>query len=296
MVADSVNGSLVVTGADGQLGRAFARVAPGARLLSRKDLDVRDAEAAARIIERIRPATIVHAAAWTKVDLAEAEPDIARAINVDGTSAIAQAANGVGALLVYPSTDYVFAGRGHRPYREDDPTGPLSVYGATKLRGEEAARTADEHLIVRTSWVFGDGNNFILAILRGGRERDTLDVVDDQIGCPTYAVDLARAILELTGRDARGLFHLAGEGACSWADLADASVDAAFEAGLLTRGPRVRRVSTSEYEATRRGPVAPRPRYSVLDCSKAANLGVRLRPWLEAVREYVQILAREGSW
>jgi dTDP-4-dehydrorhamnose reductase len=290
----ALGGDLLVTGAGGQLGRALGGLEPGAVLLDRSRLDVCDPAAVAETIGRSRPAVVIHAAAWTKVDDAESDPDGAHRTNVDGTRSVAEAAARAGALLVYVSTDYVFpgdrAGRVGRPdhpvrpagYRETDATGPRSVYGRTKLAGEAEAAAAGPHLVVRTSWVFGEGHNFVRSILRAAATRDEVAVVDDQRGLPTYAADLAGGILRLVEGGAEGLFHLAGGGeAGSWADLAEAALTAAGSPA------RVRRISTAEYLEGRTGPVAPRPACSVLDCRKAAARGVVLRSWRAAVAEYV---------
>jgi dTDP-4-dehydrorhamnose reductase len=277
---------LVVTGGRGQLGRALGARVPEAVLLDIDELDLTDGEAVVRMLCDLRPETIIHGGAYTAVDAAESDPEGARAVNAGGTRAVATAAEALGARLVYISTDYVFDGTRGEPYPEDHPTGPLSVYGATKLEGEQAAAGVERHLIVRTSWVFGEGKNFIGAILGAARTRMELSVVDDQWGRPTYAVDLAGGILELLGREATGTFHLQGGGdPGTWADVAEAALAAA-------RSPtRVARVTTAEYDSRRTGRTAPRPTYSVLDCSKAAGLGVVLRPWGEAVEEYVKVSA-----
>lgn len=276
---------LLVTGSGGQLGRAFGRLFPDAVLLDRQALDVTDRDAVLKTVSKFRPELIIHTAAFTKVDGAEADPDSAQAVNVRGTEAIAAAAERTGAFLVYPSTDYVFSGEKHGAYREDDPTGPLSVYGSTKLQGEKVAAGVDRHLIVRTSWLFGEGHNFVRTVTQAARTQRELPIVDDQWGRPTYALDLASGILQLLDKRAKGLFHLAGAGsAATWADLA--------EEALRLVGSRVRviRVATAEYLAQREGKVAPRPANSVLDCSKAAALGVTLRPWQEGLAAYM------GEW
>jgi dTDP-4-dehydrorhamnose reductase len=263
-------------------------------LLTRRDLDVTDGGAVADAIAGHAPEVVVHAAAWPAVDAAETDPDRAWAVNVGGTEAVARAAANVGALLVYPSTDYVFSGDATRPYREHDATKPRSVYGRTKLEGEAAARTSPRHLIVRTSWVFGEGNNFIRRVVERGREASRIDVVADQVGRPTYAVDLAAAMLELVAGGHTRTFHLAGGGEpCSWADLAEAALEAARRAGLIEGEPVVDRITTEQWRAGLSGPMAERPRYSVLDCSRAESVGVRLRPWPEAVQAYVGRLAIE---
>lgn len=280
----ALGSDLLVTGAGGQLGRALARLEPGAVLLDRSSLDVLDPSAVADAIDRSRPGVVVHAAAWTRVDDAEADPEAAHRTNVDGTRLVADAAARAGALLVYVSTDYVFSGDRAEAYREADPTGPRSVYGRTKLAGEAEAAGFGRHLVVRTSWVFGEGHNFVRSILRVASTREEVAVVDDQRGLPTYALDLAGGLLGLVDAGGEGLFHLAGGGEPgSWADLAEAALAAAGSPA------RVRRVSTAEYFAGRSGPVAPRPASSVLDCTKAAARGVALRPWRAAVTEYVSV-------
>ncbi|HLJ08839.1 MAG TPA: dTDP-4-dehydrorhamnose reductase [Acidimicrobiia bacterium] len=284
---------LVVTGGGGQLGRAFQALLAGgggmaATFVDQDDVDLTAGDAVRRTVAALEPEVIVHAGAYTAVDAAEGDKDRAWAVNVDGTRQVAKAATELGALLVYVSTDYVFDGTAVTPYPEGAPTHPLSVYGATKLAGEEQAAAAPNHLIVRTSWVFGDGKNFVRAILRAasaqpGRE---LTVVDDQRGRVTYAPDLAEGLLGLIGAGGRGLFHLQGGGEPgSWADVAEVALEAA---GLPSA---VRRTTTAAYDEGRPGPIAPRPAYSVLDCSKAAALGVALRPWRDAVAEYVKVAA-----
>jgi dTDP-4-dehydrorhamnose reductase len=268
------------------LGRALGARVPEAVLLDIEELDLTDGEAVVGMLCDLRPDIIIHGGAYTAVDAAESDPEGARAVNAGGTRAVARAAAALGARLVYISTDYVFGGTRGEPYPEDHPTAPLSVYGATKLEGERATAEVEHHLIVRTSWVFGEGRNFIAAILGAARTRAELTVVDDQWGRPTYAVDLAGGILELLEREANGTFHLQGGGEPgTWADVAEAALAAA---GSSTR---VARVTTAEYDSRRTGRIAPRPAYSVLDCSKAGGLGVALRPWREAVEEYVKVTA-----
>jgi len=275
----------LVTGGGGQLGRAFARLLPDAAVLDRSGLDITDAAAVDRVLDDVRPDVVYNTAAYTAVDRAESEPEQARRVNVEAVAGLAGAARRIDALLVQFSSDYVFGGdRG--PYKESDPTGPLSIYGRTKLDGEEAARRAgDRHLVVRTSWVFGHGHNFIRSILGAAARYDELTVVDDQRGRPTYAPDLAAATLALVEGGCTGTFNLSGGGApATWADVAEAAIEAA---GLAAR---VRRVTTTQYYAGKQGPIAPRPANSELDCSKASAVGVSLRPWPQAVAEYVKEL------
>ena len=209
---------------------------------------------------------VLHAAAWTDVDGAEADPQDAAAVNVGGTQHAAE----LGAPLVYFSTDYVFDGRKREPYVESDAPNPLSVYGRTKLHGEAAA--GEDAWIVRSSWLFGwTGRNFVRTMLDLGAERDEVAVVADQRGCPTYVGHLADATRELVELP-RGLWHLAADGECTWADFAEAIF---AEAGLACR---VRRITTEEL-----GRPAPRPAYSVLRSERAG--APRLPHWREGLRE-----------
>lgn len=266
---------ILVTGGGGQLGKALAILRPDAVVLNRAGLDVTDPAAVMDSLADHNPDVVINAAAYTKVKDAETNPGAAAAVNAEAVGNLADACARHEALLIQISTDFVFSGDKSGPYNEDDETGPLNVYGRTKLEGERRAAAA-EHLIVRTSRVFGAGGNFIRSILGSARDRESIDVVDDQWGRPTYAADLADGILELIDKGQRGLIHLAGGGEpTTWARLAEAAVKAA---GLSTR---INHVPTTDDGVTR-------PRNSVLDCSKAASIGVQLRPWPDAVEEYVK--------
>jgi len=232
---------VVVTGAGGQLGHALAEVFPEATTLSRAEWDVREAYPLAE-----PPSLVLHAAAWTDVDGAEGDPDGAYAVNVTGTRNVVE----LGAPVVYYSTDYVFDGSKREPYLESDPTAPLGEYGRTKLEGERQVR---DGWVVRSAWLFGaTGHNFVRTMLRLGVERDEVAVVDDQRGSPTYVGHLAAATGELLARPG-GVWHLAAEGDCTWADFAEAIFE---EAGVVCR---VRRITTAEFPRPAR-----RPAYSVL--------------------------------
>ncbi len=284
----------VITGCRGQLGHALVRqltAEPGCEVAAAVDLpevDVADAEAVARLLDSLpdAPDVLVNAAAFTHVDRCEREPEAAHRANALAPGVLAEASRRVGARLVHVSTDYVFAGDGDRPYTEADPPAPRSVYGVSKLEGEERVRAvSDDFLVVRTSWVFGRGRNFLVAILaqararRAGEASGSLRVVDDQHGLPTYAEDLAEGLRGLLGADASGLYHLCGGGAAAtWWDLARACLDASGFEDLV-----VDRIRTEELDLD-----APRPAWSVLDCSKAGALGVRLRDWRDAVRAYLE--------
>lgn len=276
-----IDRSILVTGGDGQLGRALKRSLPNAWVLGRSELDIADPASVSKVVE-LRPEVIINPAAYTQVDAAEANPEDAKAVNQVGVRHLAEAADKVGAALVQVSTDYVFSGDSADPYKETDPTDPRSVYGSTKLAGEVEAQKCSHHLIVRTSWVFGDGRNFIRSILAAAEQRPFLEVVDDQRGQPTYAPDLAEGLVELIQIEARGTLHLAGGGEpATWADLAEFALKVA---GIPTE---VRRISTADYFAGRQGPIAARPASSVLDCSAAKSIGVELRDWREAAEEFV---------
>lgn len=287
----------IITGCRGQLGHALGRQLaedPGARVLAAVDLpevDVSTGEAVDALFSGLPgpPDVVVNAAAFTHVDRCEREPEAARRANSVAPGLLAEACARLGSRLVHVSTDYVFAGDAERPYREQDPPDPRSEYGRSKLAGEERVRAVlPDALVVRTSWVFGRGRNFIAAILaqaearRRGEAEGPLRVVDDQRGRPTYAEDLARGIRELVAAGARGLYHLAGGGVATWWELARASLDQAGFEDLP-----VERIRSGDLQMD-----APRPAFSVLDCSKAEALGVTLRPWREAVAAY---LAAPGS-
>jgi dTDP-4-dehydrorhamnose reductase len=258
---------ILITGAGGQLGTALAEVFPEARAVARDDWDVAEPYPFDE-----RPELVLHAAAWTKVDDAESDPDGAWRANVEGTRNVVE----LGAPVVYYSSDYVFDGTKGEPYVESDPTNPIGVYGRTKLEGEEQVR---DGWIVRSSWLFGaTGHNFVRTMLRLGAERDEVSVVGDQRGSPTYVGHLAHATRELLERP-QGLWHVAAEGDCTWADFAEAIFE---EAGLDCR---VRRITTAEF-----GAPAPRPAYSVLRSEKDAP---RLPHWREGLAACLERLSAE---
>ena len=283
---------LLITGANGMLANDVRRVAERAGhelvLVDLPELDIVDESAVNAFFERERPEVSINCAAWTDVDGAEEKRDLAHAVNADGAGNLARAAAKHGTPLLHISTDYVFDGAppldgdGHpRPYVESDPTGPRSVYGASKLEGERQVLIASAgHTVVRTSWLYGvDGRNFVDTMLRLAGEREAVQVVDDQIGCPTWSGHLAPALLGLLERQVRGLVHLAGTGAVSWNGFAreifrQAEVDCRVEA------------ATSEQMAR----PAPRPAYSVLDSERSDVLP--MPPWQDGLAGY--LAARNG--
>ncbi len=249
--------------------------------LSRSDLDVTGARLVSAAVAEHAPDVIVNCAAYTKVDLAESEEGAANAINGSAVELIASAANEAGALLVQVSTDFVFDGAKRAPYEIDDATNPLSAYGRSKLLGEVATRHAEKHLIVRTSWLFGvHGPNFVEAIrnqIRKGVE--SMRVVDDQRGRPTYTPHLARAIVRLASQQAQGVVHYADADECSWYDFACAIAEGS--------GVAVKPVSSDEFPRP-----AKRPAYSVLSTAEYERLtGVTPDSWREGLREYLSLRA-----
>jgi dTDP-4-dehydrorhamnose reductase len=274
---------LLVTGSEGQLGRALT-AAGTARGLDVQGhdvdtLDLRDSRAVGDLFDTWPPAVVVNCAAYTAVDRAEDDEATAREINATAVGMLAEACNRVGAALVHVSTDYVFAGDANRPYREDDPVAPRSAYGRTKLEGERLARRADRHLIVRTAWLYGHGgHNFVEAIrvqVDGGADR--LRVVSDQTGCPTSCDDLAVAILELVEVRAEGVVHAVNSGHTTWHGFAEEIVR------TLGVDLAVEPVPTSAFPRP-----APRPAYSVLDTARLTRLvGRPMPPWTDALHRYL---------
>jgi dTDP-4-dehydrorhamnose reductase len=264
---------IVVTGAGGMLGQDVMRAACGAAVgFSHGELDVADHAAVRQALAGAD--LVVNCAAWTDVDAAESDPDGAMRVNRDGARNVAEAAGRV----VYVSSDYVFDGEKRSPYLESDPTGPLSSYGCSKLAGELAtAEASPRHFIVRSSWLFGAGGpNFVETMLRLGSERDELEVVDDQVGCPTFTGHLAEAIVRLTQTEDYGIHHLAGSGRCSWYEFAReiferAGVDCQVEPCTTEDFPRP----------------APRPAWSVLGSER----GHSLPAWRAGLDAYLGVRA-----
>jgi len=275
----------LVLGAGGMLGMAVARLLerhyPATVSATRAEADVTDRFRLAAEVERLQPTVVFNCAAYTDVDGCEVDADRARRVNAEGAENVARAAAGSGCRLVHLSTDFVFDGRGRRPYREDDPTGPLSVYGRSKLEGERrAAEAAADHLIVRSSWLFGRGRaNFVDAIRARAASVPVLKVVSDQVGSPTFVEDLAEALLRLLRVEHRGVVHFANDGSCSRFELARAIVEALGPAATARPVP----ITTEEA-----GRLAARPAYSALDTTLYARLtGAAPRPWKDALCAYL---------
>lgn len=259
----------LITGINGQLGKALLATRPEqwtCVALDRNALDLSDADAIARVVDAEQPDLILNAAAYTAVDRAESEPDLAHAINAGAPGAFAKALSGSGKRLVHVSTDFVFDGSSGRGYLPGDAKNPQSVYGTSKAAGEDAAGT--NAIIVRTSWVYAAGGaNFVRTMLRLMRERDELRVVADQIGSPTWATGLAQTLWGLAEKDQPGIYHHRDAGVASWYDFAVAIAEEALALGLLARIPAITPIATADYLTP-----AKRPSFSVLDVSATRAL------------------------
>jgi dTDP-4-dehydrorhamnose reductase len=277
--------TLLVVGAGGQLGRALQELAPDARFVDVPDVDLTSRESVAGL-DWDGVTAVVNAAAWTAVDPAEDPEKLPTVwdVNATGVFHLAFHARRLDLPLVHVSTDYVFRGDHTSPIPVDAPLDPQGAYGATKAAGEMAAHLAAKHYVVRTSWVFGDGPNFVRTMRRLAADRDELTVVSDQLGRPTYAVDLAGALLALLeSRAPYGTYHATGGGdVVSWADFAALSV----EDTSCTIVP----VTTEQYQ--QKAPqAAPRPAYSALDLSRLESVGITMRDWREALAEFLDVEA-----
>lgn len=270
-----------MAGAGGMLGgKIVQRLAPRVAPFSSGDMDIRNLEAVFRTLEQASPAVVINAAAYTDVDGCEANEKHAMQVNAVGPTNLALACRELGAKLVQISTDFVFDGKGRRPYHPDDPANPISAYGRSKAAGELAIRESGcQYLIVRTSWLFGTGGkNFVDAILRRAEGGEPLRVVNDQVGRPTYADDLADALAHLIDCEAESTVHFANAGQCSWYEFAGAILDAA---GCVAPVEPIRSEELNR--------PARRPAYSVLNCSGYTRLtGHHPRPWQSALQDYLQ--------
>ncbi len=283
---------ILLTGADGQVGWELRRtlVTVGEVVAcGRQQLDLADGDAIRRVIERLKPALIVNAAAYTAVDQAEKEPALAMAVNGRAPGILAEEARRLDAALVHYSTDFVFDGRTSRPYREEDTAEPLSVYGRSKLAGEQALQQADAAAVVlRTGWVYGcRGRNFLLTVQRLARERDILRIVDDQIGTPTWSRLVAEATAQILAvgigrfseylREHRGVYHLSCAGETSWCGFARRIL--ALSSPGETAAVRIEAIGTGDYPTP-----AARPAYSVLDNARVrTTFGIHLPDWQQAL-------------
>ena len=278
----------LITGAGGLLGSSFSTLMDhrgmGYKALAKSDLDVTDGYATEHCIHLENPHVVFHCAAFTNVDVAESEKTTSFAVNADGAKNVAKACKAVGARMVYFSTDYIFDGTKRTPYSPNDEPGPLSAYGESKLAGEHiAAASGVDLLLVRTSWLYGAvGENFVRTVIQRAREGRVLRLVDDQTGSPTWAEHVAELTLDLVKHQASGTYHITDSGEASWYDLGR---EALSISGLHSE---IEPISTEDW-----GAPAPRPRYSVLDSSKAeAFLGRKMTPWREALKKFLKDIPR----
>jgi len=282
---------ILLTGADGQLGSCLQELAKTTSLFEviatdYQDLDITNQAAVHAFVDTCQPNIIVNAAAHTAVDKAQSELELATAINAKGPEYLAKAASVAGIPLIHVSTDYVFDGTATAPYQPNHPAKPLGVYGETKWLGEEAVRnTLTQHIIIRTAWVFSEyGNNFVKTMLRLAAEREELGVIADQYGCPTYAGDLAAAILHCceqinAGNSAWGSYHHCGDLPTSWHGFTRAILAEGLAQGKLSSVAKLNAIKTEDYPLP-----APRPAYSVMDCvSMHKSWGVGASDWRSAL-------------
>lgn len=275
---------ILVTGVSGQLGYDVERELERRGIehlgTSSRELDITDREAVERLMAAYRPDAAIHCAAYTKVDLAEDEPERCWAVNADGTRNMAAACRKTGAKLLYISTDYVFPGTGERSYETGDPTGPVNTYGRSKLAGELAVQSLlEKYFIVRISWVFGkNGNNFVKTMLRLAETKAELSVVCDQIGSPTYTADLAPLLCDMVQTERYGVYHATNEGTCAWSEFAEAI----FE--LAGRQVVVHPIPTSAYPTRAARPLNSRMSKECLH----SNGFQELPEWKNALARYLK--------
>jgi dTDP-4-dehydrorhamnose reductase len=288
---------ILITGAKGQLGQTFSDVFAGHNLIlvDRDELDITDLEKVENYVEAKKPEVIINCAAYTAVDKAEEEPEIARKINAEGAENLAKEAKKINSILVHFSTDFVFDGKSDIPYSELQTPSPLSIYGKTKFEGEKMVfAVGGRYFILRTSWLYSQhGKNFVKTIAKLGLEKDELKVVSDQIGSPTYTYDLAFAAGDLISQanssklkadSLFGLYNYSNDGECSWFEFAKEIVK------LSGGKARVLPQTAYEYATSREGVTAERPAYSPLNCDKIKKLGIKTLPWQESLAKCIEIL------
>ena len=289
---------ILITGAKGQVGSALRRCAelfPFEIIATNsKELDIANKNQLIEFIDKQQPDVLINAAAYTAVDLAETEADSAYSVNAQGVLNLAEMAKYLDIPLIHISTDYVFDGKSSKAYKEDDATAPLGIYGKTKLEGEIlAAKVLKKLIILRTSGVFGlEGNNFPKTMIRLASERDEIGIVADQAGCPTFADDIARAILALVEQYNEqkklpwGVYHYTGADSCSWYEFAVYILDLALSEGVIDQKPQMKALDSSEYPTA-----AERPKNSVLNCQKIVDnfQQISLNEWKKGVNELINL-------
>ena len=278
--------TVLVTGVTGQLGydvvRYLSGIGCGVLAPKRSDMDLSSGRSVADYLDRSSPSSVIHCGAWTNVDQAEVDVEACRKVNVGGTQAIADYCAGADIPMLYVSTDYVFNGTGDRPWETDDETDPVNQYGLSKRDGEDIVRKLRKHYIVRTSWVFGsNGKNFIRTMMGLSSKTDTVRVVGDQFGSPTYTADLAPLLWQISGSGKYGTYHAHNDGFCSWYDVAVEIFR------IMGTGTRVIPISSSEFPSK-----AERPRNSRLSTASLSENGFgRLPGWKDAVNRYISVFS-----
>ena len=274
---------VLVTGYNGQLGYDVVKKLEENSIectgTTRKDFDLTNEKETKKFIENYHPDVVVHCAAYTKVDQAEDEKELSYQVNVVGTRFVAEACKEINAKMVYISTDYVFDGKGNKPFEVTDQPNPINYYGLTKYKGElEVKKILEQYFIVRISWVFGEnGNNFVKTMLKLGKERDSLDIVADQVGSPTYTYDLARLIIDMIKTDKYGIYHATNEGYCSWYEFAKEIFR------IANINVEINPIKTEDYSTK-----AKRPKNSTLNKKKLDINGFkRLMNWEESLEELI---------
>ena len=275
---------ILVTGASGQLGydvvEELKKRGIENKATYRHDFDITDYFSVIEYIKNVNPCAIIHCAAYTAVDRAEDEPELCYSINVDGTANIAKTCKELDIKMIYISTDYIFEGNGKDAYEVDDRPNPLGVYGKSKLAGENKVKEyLNKYFIVRISWVFGkNGNNFVKTMIKLGKEHDSVNVVSDQIGSPTYTADLAVLLCDMIKTDKYGVYHATNEGYCSWAEFAEEIFK------QLNYKVKVNHIKTEEYPTR-----AARPKNSKLSKEKLQKMGFsRMPKWENALMEFIE--------
>jgi len=282
--------NILLIGSNGQVGQELQQILPAygnTITVARPVVDLAQPDSLHRVVQEYQPQIIINAAAYTAVDKAESEPELALAINGTAPGILAEAARKLGAFLIHISTDYVFDGKYSSPYGENHPTNPLSVYGKTKLAGEQAIReVGSNYIILRTAWVYGTygKSNFVKTMLRLAAERPEIRVVADQIGSPTWAKDIAGTIAQIIPQltpEMTGIYHYTNSGVASWYDFALSIFEEAQHQGFPIHVKNVVPITTSDYPTP-----AHRPGYSVLDCARIATVLVNYAPhWRQSLRK-----------
>lgn len=273
---------ILLTGATGQLGRSCRQEFATDKLIlaTSANCNLRNSQQCYEFVRQAKPDVIIHTAAYTNVRGAETDAETCYAVNAQGTAALAKAARSLDAVMVYISTDYVFDGHRSRPYREDDAVNPLNVYGRSKLAGELAVRAlVPRHFVLRTSWLHGEGKNFLTTILARAETQPEVKVVANQYGSPTFTTDLARFIRVVVESKTYGLYHATNSGFATWAELAQAALE------IKGKNTTVVLISSRTYQRLF-GDLTPRPRSTILDSKKLQAL-TPIRSWREALVEYL---------